>query len=53
MFVIPNEGHHGWIAEHNLVAEWFYGTQIKENEEVHHIDFVVKIIYLKILKLCQ
>ena len=37
-----NEGHHGWIAEHNLVAEWFYGTQIKENEEVHHIDFCGK-----------
>lgn len=33
------EGHHGWVSEHNLVAEWFYDTKIKENEEVHHIDF--------------
>lgn len=34
-----DEGHHGWIAEHNLIAEWFNETKLKENEEVHHIDF--------------
>ena len=32
------EGHHGWVAEHNLIAEWFY-RKIKKGEEVHHIDF--------------
>jgi len=33
------EGHNGWISEHRLIAEWFYGRAVKENEEVHHIDF--------------
>ena len=33
------EGHHGWISEHNLIAEWFYKTKINKDEEVHHIDF--------------
>ena len=33
------EGHHGWISEHNLIAEWFNNTKIQEDEEVHHIDF--------------
>jgi intein/homing endonuclease len=33
------EGHNGWISEHNLIAEWFYDTKVKEDEEVHHIDF--------------
>lgn len=33
-----NEGHHGWVSEHNLIAEWFYRKKEK-NEEVHHIDF--------------
>jgi len=33
------EGHHGWVAEHNLIAEWFYKTKLKDDEEVHHIDF--------------
>ena len=33
------EGHNGWISEHRLIAEWFYGRVVKENEEVHHIDF--------------
>jgi hypothetical protein len=33
------EGHNGWVAEHTLVAEWFYNQKLKENEEVHHIDF--------------
>jgi intein/homing endonuclease len=33
------EGHNGWISEHNLIAEWFYNTKVKEGEEVHHIDF--------------
>jgi intein/homing endonuclease len=35
----PEEGHNGWVSEHNLIAEWFYDTKVKENEEVHHIDF--------------
>jgi intein/homing endonuclease len=34
-----DEGHNGWISEHNLIAEWFYETKVKEDEEVHHIDF--------------
>ena len=33
------EGHHGWVSEHNLIAEWFYDKKINEDEEVHHIDF--------------
>jgi intein/homing endonuclease len=33
------EGHNGWISEHNLIAEWFNDTKVKEDEEVHHIDF--------------
>jgi len=34
-----NEGHHGWVSEHNLIAEWFYDKKIDKDEEVHHIDF--------------
>lgn len=35
-----NEGHHGWVAEHNLIAEWYYNQKInKKTEEVHHLDF--------------
>jgi intein/homing endonuclease len=34
-----NEGHHGWISEHNLIAEWYYKRKINEDEEVHHKDF--------------
>jgi len=34
-----NEGHHGWVSEHNLIAEWFFKTKINKDEEVHHIDF--------------
>jgi len=34
-----NEGHNGWVSEHNLIAEWFYETKVKEDEEVHHVDF--------------
>ena len=34
-----DEGHNGWVAEHNLIAEWFYDKKINEDEEVHHIDF--------------
>ena len=34
-----DEGHNGWISEHNLIAEWFYETKVKEDEEVHHVDF--------------
>jgi len=33
-----NEGHHGWVPEHNLIAEWSY-RKIEKGEEVHHIDF--------------
>ena len=33
------EGHHGWVAEHNLIAEWFYKRKIEKGEEVHHKDF--------------
>ena len=34
-----DEGHHGWVSEHNLIAEWYHEVKIKKNEEVHHIDF--------------
>jgi len=34
-----NEGHNGWISEHNLIAEWFYERKIEKTEEVHHLDF--------------
>jgi intein/homing endonuclease len=33
-----DEGTNGWVAEHNLIATWFY-ADINKNEEVHHIDF--------------
>lgn len=32
------EGYRGWVAEHNLIADWFY-REINVNEVVHHIDF--------------
>lgn len=35
----PNDGHNGWVPEHNLIAEWYYDTNVNEDEEVHHIDF--------------
>jgi len=34
-----NEGHNGWVSEHDLIAEWFYDKEIGEDEEVHHVDF--------------
>ena len=34
-----NEGHNGWISEHNLIAEWYNNVKINEDEEVHHKDF--------------
>ena len=34
-----SEGHNGWVSEHNLITEWFNDVKIKDNEEVHHIDF--------------
>jgi hypothetical protein len=34
-----DEGHHGWVSEHSLIAEWYNEVEIKDNEEVHHIDF--------------
>jgi len=37
-----DEGHNGWISEHNLIAEWFYETNVKEDEEVHLVDFIGK-----------
>lgn len=33
-----NEGHHGWVPEHTIVAETFQ-RPLNENEVVHHIDF--------------
>lgn len=33
-----SEGHHGWVTEHDLIAEWFYRKKEKD-EEVHHMDF--------------
>lgn len=34
-----DEGHHGWVSEHKLIAEWFYDKKVNFDEEVHHIDF--------------
>ena len=34
-----DEGHNGWVSEHNLIAKWYNEVEIKDNEEVHHIDF--------------
>ena len=34
-----DEGNHGWVSEHNLIAEWYNDVKIKKDEEVHHIDF--------------
>jgi hypothetical protein len=34
-----DEGHHGWVSEHSLIAKWYNEVEIKDNEEVHHIDF--------------
>jgi intein/homing endonuclease len=34
-----DEGHNGWVSEHNLIAEWFYDIKINKDEEVHHVDF--------------
>jgi intein/homing endonuclease len=34
-----SEGHHGWVTEHDLIAEWFNNVTIGDDEEVHHIDF--------------
>ena len=34
-----DEGHNGWVSEHNLIAEWFYDRKINKDEEVHHVDF--------------
>jgi hypothetical protein len=31
-------GKNGWVPEHNMIAEWAY-RPLKNNEEVHHIDF--------------
>jgi intein/homing endonuclease len=33
------EGHHGWVSEHKMIAEWFNNVKINVDEEVHHIDF--------------
>ena len=37
----PSEGHNGWVAEHNLIAEWLYETKVNEDQEVHHVDFKI------------
>lgn len=34
-----NEGHHGWVTEHKMIAEWFNNVTLKPDEEVHHINF--------------
>jgi len=34
-----DEGHNGWVSEHNLIDKWYNEVEIKDNEEVHHIDF--------------
>lgn len=34
-----DEGHHGWVSEHKMIAEWFNNVKINVDEEVHHIDF--------------
>ena len=28
-----DEGHHGCVSEHNLIAEWYHEVKIKKNEE--------------------
>jgi len=33
------EGHHGWVSEHKMIAEWFNNVKVNTDEEVHHIDF--------------
>lgn len=34
-----NKNDFGWKAEHILIAEYFVGRTLNENEVVHHIDF--------------
>jgi len=34
-----NEGHHGWVSEHKLIAEWYYDKKVSVDEEIHHKDF--------------
>jgi intein/homing endonuclease len=34
-----DEGHHGWVSEHKMIAEWFNNVKVNTDEEVHHIDF--------------
>lgn len=34
-----DEGHDGWVAEHKLIAEWYYDIKLNDDEEVRHIDF--------------
>ena len=35
-----SEGHHGWVTEHNLIAEWYYNQKINnKTHEVHYKDF--------------
>ena len=29
------EGHNGWVSEHNLIAEWSYERKINEDEDKH------------------
>ena len=46
-----NEGHHGWVTEHKMIAEWFNNVTLKPDEEVHHINFKGKNNLPKNLKI--
>lgn len=37
-----DEGDHGWVSEHKMIAEWYNKTKLKENKEVHYKDFSEK-----------
>ena len=39
IYTQDKRSHNGFICEHKVVAEFFEGRELKENEEVHHIDF--------------
>lgn len=32
-------GYHGWVSEHNMIAEWVNNRKIERNEIVHHINY--------------
>jgi len=35
----PEEGRHGWVREHQLVASWVNDRQLTDDEVVHHVNF--------------